>query len=219
MQLIDQPLSRIARRMPGSTAVLQAHDLDFCCGGNRSLRDAAAAKGLDAGAIAEQLLALQPDAGERDWGAATTAELIGHILARYHAVHRQQFPELIRLARKVEQVHAERSDCPAGLAGHLHTMHQELESHMQKEEQVLFPLLLSGFPAPAPIAVMRSEHDHHGESLARLAALTDGLRPPRDACTTWRALYLGLATLRDDLMQHIHLENNILFEQAPQARA
>lgn len=219
MQLIDQPLSQIARRMPGSTAILQAHDLDFCCGGKRSLREAAAAKGVDAAAVAAQLLALpQPENGAGDWGSATADALIDHILTRYHAVHRQQLPELIRLARKVEDVHAARPSCPLGLAAHLQTMQQELESHMQKEEQVLFPLLREGHRATAPIAVMRSEHDHHGESLARLAALTDGFRPPRDACTTWRALYLGLATLRDDLMQHIHLENNILFEPAATAR-
>ena len=36
---------------------------------------------------------------------------------------------------------------------------------------------------------------------------------PRAACTTWRALYAGLRTFRQDLMAHIHTENNILFER------
>ena len=61
---------------------------------------------------------------------------------------------------------------------------------------------------------MRIEHDHHGEALRHLADLTDNLTPPRAACTTWRALYLGLRTLHEDLMQHIHLENNVLFDNA-----
>lgn len=73
-----------------------------------------------------------------DWNAASPADLIDYILARYHEVHRQQLPELIRLSLKVEQVHADSPDCPTGLAEHLRTMSQELESHMQKEEQVLF---------------------------------------------------------------------------------
>jgi regulator of cell morphogenesis and NO signaling len=63
-----------------------------------------------------------------------------------------------------------------------------------------------------PISVMRMEHEQHGEALQRLAMLTHDITLPRDACNTWRALYLGLRTLRDDLMDHIHLENNILFE-------
>lgn len=218
MSHVDQPLGQLARQIPGATAVFHAHELDFCCGGRKSLRDAAAERGLKAEPIAAELRALPSAqaAGVRDWGRASQRELMNHILVRYHAVHRQQLPELIRLARKVEQVHGDRPDCPHGLAEHLYGMQQELESHMQKEEQVLFPMLSHGRGAQArmPMEVMRLEHDHHGEALQRLAALATGFVPPRAACTTWRALYLGLRTLRDDLMEHIHLENNVLFENA-----
>ena len=116
----------------------------------------------------------------------------------------------------MEQVHAESPDCPTGLAEHLRTMGQELESHMQKEEQVLFPLLARGHGAMAamPITVMRMEHDDHGVALERLLALTNNITLPRAACNTWRALYLGLRAFKEDLMAHIHMENNILFENA-----
>jgi regulator of cell morphogenesis and NO signaling len=142
--------------------------------------------------------------------------LIDHILTRYHDVHREQLPELTRMARRVEQVHGERDACPRGLADLLNTMHQEMESHMQKEEQILFPMLLrgQGSQARGPITVMRHEHDDHGAGLARLMILTDNIRPPEGACTTWRALYAGLSEFRNDLMEHIHLENNLLFERA-----
>src|SRR5690606_32950509 len=148
--------------------------------------------------------------GEGEWDKASPAALVEHILARYHAVHREQLPELIRLARKVEQVHGERSDCPHGLADHLSAMAQEQESHKRKEEDVLFPMFPrgQGALATAPITVMRMEHDEHGAALRRLEALTDGITPPRAACTTWRALYAGLQTFREDLMAHIHTENN-----------
>lgn len=151
---------------------------------------------------------------------ATPTQLVDHILARYHAVHREQLPELIRLARKVEQVHGEREDCPHGLADHLTAMAQALESHMRKEEDVLFPMIVRGHGAlaAAPIAVMRMEHEEHGVALGRLEQLTAALTLPRAACTTWRALYAGLQTFREDLMAHIHTENNILFERfAPAA--
>ena len=98
-------------------------------------------------------------------------------------------------------------------------MQQELESHMLKEEQVLFPMLQRGMRTPqtdGPISVMRYEHDQHGNALAQLALLTNDITPPAHACNTWRALYRGLEELRDDLMQHIHLENNILFAGAQQ---
>ena len=223
MEMIDQSLGQLARRIPGATRVFDAHDFDFCCAGNRTLRTVAAAAGVDAEAIVAELRGLEERAASsqaEDWSTATDDLLVDHILRRYHAVHREQLPELIRLARKVEQVHGERAECPRGLADHLADMAQELESHMRKEETVLFPMIVQGQgqAATMPITVMRSEHDDHGDALRRLSELTDGITPPRGACTTWRALYTGLREFREDLMQHIHTENNILFERfAPAA--
>lgn len=217
MNLVEQSLGNLARTIPGATRVFHEYHLDFCCGGKHTLREAAQGKGLDAQAIADRLGRLAPheESGAPDWAQRPSPELIEHILARYHARHREQFPELIRLAARVEQVHGDRTECPRGLARHLEEMHEALECHMWKEEQVLFPLVLRGMTAAAhqPAAVMRMEHDHHGQDLAELERLTDGITLPRGACNTWRALYLGLQALREDLMEHIHLENNVLFER------
>jgi regulator of cell morphogenesis and NO signaling len=217
MNYADESLGLLARTIPGATKVFHAHNLDFCCGGKQSLQTAADKAGIDARQIIADLNALQDSSDEVvDWTEAPTPALIEHILSRYHARHREQLPELIRLARRVELVHGDRPECPLGLADHLETMQQELESHMQKEEMVLFPLYQGGMAHPAmpPVQVMRMEHDHHGEELAKLEALTNGITLPRGACNTWRALYLGLRTLKEDLMAHIHLENNVLFERA-----
>ena len=223
MDLIDQSLGTLARTIPGATRVFDAHHFDFCCGGKQTLRSAAAQAGVDALPIVAELRVLEGRTagdGGRDWSAASATELVDHILARYHAVHREQLPELIRLASRVEQVHGDREGCPHGLAEHLNTMAQELESHMRKEEMVLFPLIVRGQGARAgmPIGVMRAEHDEHGAALQRLYELTNDITLPRGACTTWHALYAGLKAFRDDLVTHIHIENNILFERfAPAA--
>ena len=212
--LIDQTLGDLATALPGATRILHQYKLDFCCGGAQTLRAACDKRGLDAEAIATQLDALQGDAEQTDWRQASNRELIEHILARFHARHREQLPELIRLASRVEQVHGQNPTCPNGLADHLWNMQQELESHMLKEEKILFPMLMNEPPHPhvqAPFGVMRFEHDQHGEALARLGEMTDDITPPPHACNTWRALYRGLEELRGDLMQHIHLENNVLF--------
>lgn len=161
-------------------------------------------------------LSAPPAEPAEDWSGRQAADLIDHILQRYHERHRQQLPELIGLAAKVEQVHAERPDCPAGLADRLRAMLQELESHMRKEEQILFPMISRGHGAMAasPIAVMRMEHNQHGDALSAVAALTHDMTLPEGACATWQALYQGLRTFRDDLDAHIQLENDILFESA-----
>ncbi len=215
--LMERPLGALAAALPGATAVFRRHKLDFCCGGQARLDEAAAARGIDPAAIAAELAALDPAAAEE--APRAPAALIALILERYHAVHRRELPELIRLARKVEAVHRGKPGTPAGLAELLERMEDELVSHMAKEEMILFPLLRSAAPETAgamafgPIAMMRSEHDDHGAELRLMAVLTDDLTLPREACTSFRALYAGLGKFRDDLTQHIHLENNVLFPQ------
>ena len=150
MNLHEQPIGQLACALPGATRIFHQHKLDFCCGGHVSLREAAAKRGVDLAALLKQLEPLQGGETQiRDWRSAPAAELIDYILRRYHERHREEIPELIRLARRVEHVHAARPDCPAGLADHLDAMFQELLSHMMKEEQVLFPMLLAGREAEA----------------------------------------------------------------------
>lgn len=210
---VDQALGQIAVKLPGATAVFRRLKLDFCCGGQLSLRQAATNNGLDAQAVLAELLTLQHGPGHPV--ASDPAALIAHILTRYHAVHRDQLPELIRMADRVEAVHRDHPEVPAGLADLLATMEQELLAHMEKEETILFPMLLDGGNpfVSDPIDMMRAEHLDHGALLGQLATLTHDATAPDDACTTWRALYSGVNQLADDLMHHIHLENNLLFAQ------
>ncbi len=218
LDYLNAPLGDLARSIPGATRVFHEFRLDFCCNGHRTLAEAAKRKHIDPQQVIDSLHVLTGEAGDdRDWSQATAAELIDHILRRFHARHREQLPELIRLARRVEQVHGDRAECPNGLADHLTDMLQELESHMLKEEQILFPMLARGMSdmAGGPISVMRYEHDQHGDALEGVIELTNDITAPPGACNTWQALYRGLEELRQDLMEHIHLENNILFACAP----
>ena len=206
-----QSLGSLAVQIPGATAVFRKLKLDFCCGGQQSLEKACTDKQLDLDTVLGEIRALQT---QQPMPAAPSAsELIDHILQRYHEVHRQQLPELIRMARRVEAVHRDHPQVPHGLATHLETMEQELLEHMAKEEQILFPLLKQGgHPMVVhPIGMMRHEHVSHGAQIERLAELTQQHQPPAGACNTWQALYAGTARLTEDLIEHIHTENNLLF--------
>ncbi len=143
----------------------------------------------------------------------TTEALIDLIETRYHASHRRELPELTRLARRVEAAHKAHPAAPHGLADLLETMTGELEDHMQKEEQILFPMMRrGGHPMIAqPISVMLAEHDNHGVNLREIERLTRDFTVPEEACPTWRALSVGARKFVDDVMEHIHIENNILF--------
>jgi regulator of cell morphogenesis and NO signaling len=206
-----QSLGSLAIQIPGATAVFRKLKLDFCCGGQQSLEKACTDKQLDLDSVLGEIRALQTQQAMP--AAPSASELIDHILRRYHEVHRQQLPELVRMARRVEAVHRDHPQVPRGLADHLETMEQELLEHMAKEEQILFPLLKQGgHPMVVhPIGMMRHEHVSHGAQIERLAQLTQQHQPPAGACNTWQALYAGTARLTEDLIEHIHTENNLLF--------
>ncbi len=206
-------IGSIAVALPGATAVFRRLKLDFCCGGQVALGQAVADKGLVLDEVLDELAALQRPEGTP--AAATPAELVDHIVSRYHDVHRAQLPELIRMAYRVEAVHRANPDVPAGLGDLLEGIQAELLAHMQKEEAILFPMFKSGGNpfVTQPIGVMRAEHVEHGSALEQLLAMTNDATPPPGACNTWRALYTGIGQFADDLVNHIHTENNVLFPQ------
>lgn len=220
MQWMTTSLGDLAATKPSSMRVFLRHRLDFCCGGRRTLAEACERAGLDAAEIVAELEqeASRGD-GDAHWDRCSPAELADHIESHYHAALRRDLPPLIEASRKVERVHASKPGVPAGLADVLTAFFDEMVSHMAKEEKILFPMIrrgVRGEPVYMPVRMMEREHDSHSEALTKIRSLTDDLRLPAHACATWTALYNGLETLETELMQHIHLENNILFRRATQ---
>jgi len=158
--------------------VLREHHLDFCCGGQQTLADAARAAGADVAAIAVRLAAI--DVGNPRDMPTGTDEIIDQIITRFHDGHRRELPELVAPSAKVEQVHAVHPEVPAGLSALLQAMLDELQSHMQKEEQILFPMMRhypGGLLVP-PISRMRAEHTEHGQMLERMRSVAHDYAPP-----------------------------------------
>jgi regulator of cell morphogenesis and NO signaling len=215
-------LAQLATERPTSVKVLQRHGLDFCCGGKRTLEDACSAKQIDpAGLLAE--IALEEERAHAAsehlgrWDREPVEELITHILKTYHRPLDEDLPRLEQLARKVAARHGDKA--PETLPALLETflaLKAELEPHMRKEEQVLFPMILAGRgpQTGGPVACMQAEHDHAGALLLRLRTLTSDYALPAQACRSWTALWEGLEALERELHEHIHLENNVLFPRA-----
>jgi regulator of cell morphogenesis and NO signaling len=210
MNYAERRVADIAANLPGATQVFRNHKIDFCCGGQIPLSEAVGTRGAALARIEAELAALETGAAD---APQSTDQLIEHVLERYHATHRAELPELIRLAARVEARHAENAAVPRGIHAALVELSEALEDHMQKEEQILFPLMRAGgHPMIThPIGRMRDEHDEHGERLANLTALAHDFELPEEACPTWQALYTGVRKLIDDVHEHVHLENNVLF--------
>ena len=207
-------LADLAITYPGASHVFLRHGLDFCCHGRRALDEACNEKGLDAQTILAEITEQTPPNNDvSELAQKPIEELVDFIQDYYHNRLRAELPELVSMAAKVETVHSSKASCPQNLASHLRMMHSSILDHLAKEEQVLFPMIRSGYSsqASAPIRVMEQEHEDHGKNLEQLRELTHEFTPPPEACATWKALYLRLNRLSDELMEHIHLENNVLF--------
>jgi regulator of cell morphogenesis and NO signaling len=212
-------VGEIAVDHPLATRVFARHKIDFCCGGGKPLGEVCGGLGLDAEAVLEEIRRelSATDAPARRWDEAPLDELIDHIVNTYHIPLREELPRLEAMVRKVTSVHGDKDP---GCFGELQPVYlalvQELQEHMMKEEQILFPIIKrgEGEMASAPVSVMLHEHDSAGEALRRLRELTNDYQPPEIACNTWRALWHGLGALETAMHEHIHLENNILFPRA-----
>ncbi|MFM8935963.1 MAG: iron-sulfur cluster repair di-iron protein, partial [Vulcanococcus sp.] len=213
----------IASNRPALTRELERLGLDYCCGGRRSLAQACAERGLDPEAIAAELSSVPvAEAPPADWIGLSPAELVDHLEATHHQFLKRELPRLSELAAKVSRVHGASHPELVQAEAVLAEIRADLEPHLQKEEQVLFPMIRSLASAssrpsfhcgsiPNPITVMEQEHTAVGALLERLRQLTGGYQAPADTCASTRALMVGLAELEADTHLHVHKENNNLF--------
>jgi len=215
-------VGELVAERPGRSRVFQAFGIDFCCQGGTTLAEACRRRSVPLETVVEQLEAEagQPsDIGENP-ANLPPAELADYIVARHHAFLRAELPRLQAMAQRVAKVHGGHTPSLVRVYEVFNALYLELDGHMMKEEQILFPAIKAmaggggAMPLDGPIACMLREHEDAGADLARLRELTHDYNPPADACNTYRALFAGLAELEEDLHRHIHLENHVLFPAA-----
>lgn len=221
--LASRAVGELVAERPGRSRIFESLGIDFCCQGGRTLREACERRGVPVGTI---VVRLESELADRDAPQDNPADLppallTRHIVEVHHGFLRRELPRLRAMSEKVAQVHGGRTPSLVGMRSVFAGLQAELEGHMMKEEQILFPMieaLASGepplMPLDCPINQMVHEHDIAGEALAKLRDLSGGFHPPPDACNTCRALFSGLKELEEDLHRHIHLENSVLFPAA-----
>ncbi len=214
-------LAEIIRAVPGSRRALESFGLDYCCGGQRTLADACRALDIEPDAVLAAVSQVEPQP-DPEWASMAPDALVDHLEATHHAYLHAEMPRLTFLAEKVLAAHGARHPELSEVRDAYAAIRADLEPHLAKEEQVLFPMirqLATATTAPQfhcgslqnPISVMLREHDQVGELLVTLRRLTDGYRTPADGCASYVAYFEGLAELEADTHLHVHKENNLLF--------
>lgn len=202
--------------------------IDFCCGGTKTLKLACEEKKLDPAQILRKL----NDSSKKssvdnfaDWIKFRPSRLADHIVSVHHKYLSDALPRLTEAMEKVVRAHGKNHPELFELGKNFRLLREDLEPHMLKEENVLFPMIrkmegninggmsLSRLVAN-PIRVMRSEHDSTGKLLHNIKTLTNNYSPPEDACGTYKFLFKKLKELESDTHLHVHKENNLLFPQA-----
>jgi regulator of cell morphogenesis and NO signaling len=218
-------LGEVVNAYPALAAHLERLELDYCCGGTTALADACRVNELDPEAVVIELAAhISADAAPAPWSSMGAVELVDHIVDTHHRYLCDELPRLQALVDKVLGVHGDRHPELADIATCFGAIRADIEPHLTKEEQVLFPAigqLADADEIPAfgfgsvgnPISMMLREHDDLGELLRQLRSLTTDYTPPADGCASYSALFAGLEQLEADTHLHVHKENNLLFPQ------
>jgi regulator of cell morphogenesis and NO signaling len=216
---------------PRTSRVFEALQLDYCCGGGKSLEEACRHKNLAPESVIQQLEHViaesESESSPSSWLTASLTDLCDHIEHTHHTYLKAELPRLHEMITKVFHKHGGQHPELADVYRAFMDLESELVPHMFKEENILFPAIRrleqaggsQAFPFGSvanPIRMMEHEHDHAGNALARIRQATHDFAVPNDACNTYRVMLDSLATLESDLHQHIHKENNILFPRAIQ---
>jgi regulator of cell morphogenesis and NO signaling len=222
----------LAIELPGATRVFEKLKIDYCCGGGKPLSEACEAAGIpitDVMRLLEESAQRNETQADADFSAAPLANLMRYIVDKHHVFTKEEIERLSALTEKVSNAHGQNHPELFEIQKLFTALADDLAPHMFKEERILFPYISGleeakamGRPAMPPpfgtvrnpVRMMMAEHDMAGDILRKLRETSRDFQVPADACISYQTLYNALEAFEQDLHQHIHLENNILFPRA-----
>lgn len=211
--------------------VFKKYGIDFCCGGKRTLSQVCQKHDVDVQSLERDLLAVdkQPLMPSQDFYSWDLNFLCDYIVNTHHKYVVKAMPLIFEYTQKVERAHGGTHPEVVEIAGLFTKIMDEFNLHMLKEEQILFPYIKNLATAKEkeidpesppfgtvqnPIDMMELEHENVGEMMNVIRQLSNNYTPPVGACATYKIAYAKLNEFENDLHQHIHIENNILFPRA-----
>lgn len=210
--------------------VFKKHGIDFCCGGGITIKKVCEKKNIPYNVLAKELTDINNIISKAyDYDNWKLDFLADHIENVHHSYVVESTQILLQYTAKVAKVHGHYYKEVVKINELFNVVAQELASHMKKEELILFPFIKKLVQADRegvqvktphfgtvnnPIKMMEEEHESAGDILKEIKELSNNYTPPEGACNTFKAMYAKLEEFEQDLHQHIHLENNILFPKA-----
>jgi len=230
---LDCPVSEIVNADYRTADVFRRHGIEFCCGGKWPLRTVCEVKNLDINIIARELkesvrtISIPSSLRFEEWNINF---LTDYIINVHHMYLKTVLPGIKdELARFVED-HLDKFSYLLDLLKVFNELSNEILPHLQQEETIIFPyirqishaynnkesyaaLLVRTLRKPVE-NVMNHEDESLNKFLQQIRQLTNHYTPPDKACTSHKVVFMKLLELDNDLVQHLYLENDILFPRA-----
>lgn len=210
--------------------IFKKYGIDFCCGGGITLEKACRKYNAEYDSLVNDLLNVDNTTSRAtNYNSWELDFLTDHIINVHHTYVEENIPLLLQYSARVAKVHGHHYTELLEIEELFKEVAGELSAHMKKEELILFPFIKKMVKTkkertelpPAhfgsvdnPIKMMETEHEDAGEILRRISLLSNNYTPPQGACNTYKAFYAKLDEFEQDLHQHVHLENNILFPKS-----
>jgi regulator of cell morphogenesis and NO signaling len=238
MIITGKTVRELALEVPQATRIFERLGIDYCCHGERLLEEACALAHVEVVEVERALTEAEAKPEERpaesgrddaSWQRSPLFGLIAHIIQKHHYFVRRELRRIEPLLARVIATHGEGHPELLEVQRQFRALGDELVQHMMKEEQILFPYVThleesenrrQPMAAPQfgtienPVRMMMHEHESAGAVLRSMREKTANYRLPNGACAGYETLFSALQDFEQDLHQHIHLENNILFPRA-----
>lgn len=214
-----------------TASVFKSNGIDFCCKGNRSIKDACESQNMGPDSLIKELekVVIAQENQSTDYQSWPLDLLADYIEKKHHRYVVSKTQEIMPYLDKICAVHGALHPELFEIKEQFNASAGELAQHMKKEEIILFPFIRKMVKAQSdglkvdvplfgtvqnPVEMMMEEHETEGDRFRKIAKLSDNYTPPQEACNTYRVTFALLNEFENDLHLHIHLENNILFPKA-----
>ncbi len=213
--------------------VFRRHGIGYCCGGKWPVDMACEMHGVDPEKLQMELEAsirTVPVSNQLEFTEWNIDFLIDYILNIHHQYIKKQLPRTIELLADFAKEHAKKFPWVTELENMIDQLDKLLQSSMKKEEEALFPyirqiahayndkepyavLLVRTFRKPVG-DILSKGHEAVASIISLIRDITNKYTIPPNVCTSHKVVISKLKELDQDIMQHMYLEQSILFPRA-----
>lgn len=226
-------INDIVRKHHHTADVFRKYGIEYCCGGKWPLETVCLTKGIEFDQLRKELeyacrvIQLPPMIAFDTWNIDF---LTSYIVNVHHHYLKKTLADTVEIIKRFAEGHEKKYPYMQEVFVLFQQLKKEILPHIKYEEETVFPyicqiahayenkdtyakLLVKTLRKPLDV-IMKYEEDVLSVHVLKIRLLTNSYLTPENACVSHTLALSRLKELDNDLMQHIYLENEILFPKA-----